>query len=117
MKKSERNSCASLLEYDFLTVQAERDGSYAYQLGSTAAFGPSEAINLPVWTLDGKTEFAHHLTFAFPSQLSKCAIVLAASLTNPGNILPSLRKWYRMVDEQIRAHYDKSAIEEGKQAR
>lgn len=116
MMKADRNAPGSVLEYSFLTVQPERDNRYAYQLGSTAAFGPSDAINLPVWTLDGKTEFAQHLKFAFPQQLTKCAIVLVASLDKPGNILPSLRKWYRVAEQEIQSFYDKKAIEEGKQA-
>uniref|UniRef100_A0A914D635 Dynein light intermediate chain n=1 Tax=Acrobeloides nanus TaxID=290746 RepID=A0A914D635_9BILA len=116
--KDDRSHNNSALEYNFMNIQVDyRDGSYAYQLASAAtAFGPSDSMNLPVWILDPKKEFAPLLRFAFPSQLSKCCIVLCASLTQPGHILPSLNKLYSIVSEQIKAFYDPKAIDEAKRA-
>ncbi|KAI1704398.1 dynein light intermediate chain (DLIC) domain-containing protein [Ditylenchus destructor] len=96
----DRPQFSSVLEYNYLTVQADQDDS----------------ANLPVWILDGKEELSPLLKFAFPPQLAKCAIVLCASLEQPGNILPALRKWNRVIDEQIKAHYPKEDIEQAKQA-
>lgn len=119
MSKDERPHHSSVLEYNFLNIQVDyRDGSYAYQLGSAAtALGPSDSMNLPVWILDGKKEFAPLLRFAFPPQLSKCCIVLCASLAQPGHILPALSKWYNAINEQIKLFYDQKAIDEARQAR
>lgn len=105
------------MEYNYLTVQAaDPDGSYAYQLGSTG-LGSSVSVNLPIWTLQGKEELAVLLKFAFPpQQLAKCAVVLCASLAQPGSILPSLRKWYLTIAEQIQQNYSQDEIEQAKEA-
>ena len=108
---------SSSLEYNYLTIHADPGGSYAYQLGSVTGLGPSECVNLPVWMLGGREELAPLLKFAFPDQLSKCVIVLSASLEFPGNILPALRKWYRLMEEQIKWQYPKEEIDQAKQAR
>ena len=117
LTNGERTNFNSVLEYNYLTVQAaDPDGSYAYQLGSTG-LGPSVSVNLPIWTLDGKEELAPLLKFAFPpQQLAKCAVVLCASLEQPGNILPSLRKWYLTLEEQIKETYSEDEIEQARQA-
>jgi dynein light intermediate chain 1 len=110
---------SSALEYSFLNIQSDyKDDSYAYQLGSSgaASFGPSDYVNLPVYLLNGRTQFAPLLKFAFPQQLNKCCIVLMASLLPPENILPSLEKWYKIIEEKINEIYDKAEIEAGKQA-
>lgn len=44
-------------------------------------------------------------------------MVLCASLEHPGNILPSLRKWYRTLEEQIKETYSEKEIEQSRQAR
>ncbi len=81
---------SSVLEYNYLKVHADPDGSYAYQLGSTSGLGPAESVNLPVWILGGKEELRPLLKFAFPPQLSKCVVLLCSSMQYPGNILPSV---------------------------
>lgn len=117
MTSSERQNNSSVLEYNYLTVHADPDGSYAYQLGSGTGLGPSDFVNLPLWTLDGKEELAPLLKFAFPPQLAKCVVVLCVSLEQPGNIMPSLQKWYRIVEDQVRTFYSREEIEQAKQAR
>jgi dynein light intermediate chain 1 len=119
MTKNERQSFSSALEYSFLNIQSDyKDDSYAYQLGSSgaAALGPSDYVNLPVYLLNGRTEFAPLLKFAFPKHLSKCCIVLMASLLPPENIIPSLEKWYKVIEEKIYETYDEKEIQAGKQA-
>uniref|UniRef100_A0A914QSD4 Dynein light intermediate chain n=1 Tax=Panagrolaimus davidi TaxID=227884 RepID=A0A914QSD4_9BILA len=119
MTKNERQSFSSALEYSFLNIQSDyKDDSYAYQLGSSgaAAFGPSDYVNLPVYLLNGRTEFAPLLKFAFPKHLSKCCIVLMASLLPPENIIPSLEKWYKVIEEKIYETYDEKEIQAGMQA-
>jgi dynein light intermediate chain 1 len=118
-KDEQQKTFSSALEYTFLNIQSDyKDDSYAYQLGSSVAatFGPSDYVNLPVYLLNGRTQFAPLLKFAFPQQLSKCCIVLMASLLPPENILPSLEKWYKIIDEKINEIYDKKEIEAGQQA-
>jgi len=117
MCRDERHHNSSALEYNFVNIQLDyRDGSYAYQLASAAnALGPADSMNLPVWSLDSKREFSPLLRFAFPPQLSKCCIVLCASLAQPGQILLSLTKWYSVVNEQIKAFYDPKVIAEARQ--
>uniref|UniRef100_A0A915EIB9 Dynein light intermediate chain n=1 Tax=Ditylenchus dipsaci TaxID=166011 RepID=A0A915EIB9_9BILA len=112
----DRQSFSSVLEYNYLTVQADPDASYGYQLAVGNGLGPSDSVNLPLWSLDGKEELAPLLKFAFPPQLAKCAVVICASLEQPGNILPALRKWYRIIEQQIKAHYPREDIEQAKQA-
>uniref|UniRef100_A0AC34FVL1 Dynein light intermediate chain n=1 Tax=Panagrolaimus sp. ES5 TaxID=591445 RepID=A0AC34FVL1_9BILA len=119
MTKKDRPSFSSALEYSFLNIQSDyKDDSYAYQLGSSgaAAFGPSDYVNLPVYLLNGRTEHAPLLKFAFPQHLNKCCIVLMASLIPPENILPSLEKWYKVIEEKINEIYDEKEIQAGKQA-
>lgn len=118
MCKDDRSDKNSALEYSFMNVQVDyRDGSYAYQLASAAnAFGPSDSMNLPIWILDSKKEFSPLLRFAFPAQLSKCCVVLCASLAQPGHILPSITNWYQIVNEQIKSYYDQKQIDEARQA-
>uniref|UniRef100_A0AC35FX05 Dynein light intermediate chain n=1 Tax=Panagrolaimus sp. PS1159 TaxID=55785 RepID=A0AC35FX05_9BILA len=119
MTKNERQSFSSALEYSFLNIQSDyKDDPYAYQLGSSgaAAFGPSDYVNLPVYLLNGRTEFAPLLKFVFPKHLSKCCIVLMASLLPPENIIPSLEKWYKVIEEKIYETYDEKEIQAGKQA-
>ena len=111
---------SSALEYSFLNIQSDyKDDSYAYQLGSSvaAAYGPSDYVNLPVYLLNGRTEFAPLLKFAFPQQLNKCCFVLMASLVPPENIIPSLEKWYKIIEENVKKTYDEKDIEAGKQQR
>lgn len=121
MTKNERPSFSSALEYSFLNIQSDfKDDGYAYQLGSTlgaATFGPTDYINLPVYLLNGRTEFSPLLKFTFPQSINKCCIVLMAALLPPENILPSLEKWYKIIDEKIKEIYDEKEIEAGKQAR
>lgn len=79
--------------------------------------GPTDIANLPVWVLDGKEEIAPLMKFSFPPNLAKCVVMLCASLEQPGNILPALRRWYRLLDEQIRQHYQPEDIVQARQAR
>uniref|UniRef100_A0AC35FM07 Dynein light intermediate chain n=1 Tax=Panagrolaimus sp. PS1159 TaxID=55785 RepID=A0AC35FM07_9BILA len=119
MTKNKRQSFSSALEYSFLNIQSDyKDDPYAYQLGSSgaAAFGPSDYVNLPVYLLNGRIGFAPLLKFAFPKHLSKCCIVLMASLLPPENIIPSLEEWYKVIEEKIYETYDEKEIQAGKQA-
>jgi len=109
----------SALEHNYIEVHADSGASYAYQLGGGVAnglLGPSDSATLAMWLLDGKQEFAELLQFAFPPQLSRCALILCASLEKPGNILPELRKWYRVFVEQISQYYKQDESEQSKQA-
>lgn len=100
-----------------MNIQVDCHGSYAYALSAATTFVPSDSMNLPVWILASRKEFSPLLRFAFPPQLSKCCVVLCASLAQSGAILTSLNKWYSVISEQIKSFYDPKAIEEAKQAR
>lgn len=85
--------------------------------GANGLLGPLDSANLPVWILDGNEEVAPLLKFTFPTNLAKCMVIISASLEQPGNILPAIRRWYRLLDEQIRQHYQPEEIVAARQAR
>ncbi|KAL3104653.1 hypothetical protein niasHT_022364 [Heterodera trifolii] len=119
LTRGERSGQSSVLEYNYLQIQADTDASYAYQLGGGAAsglLGPTDSTDLPLWILDGKDECAPLLRFTLPPSLSKCVVCLCASMEQPGNIMPALSKWYRLLDEQIRLHYQPEEIVQARQA-
>nr|CAD2201725.1 unnamed protein product [Meloidogyne enterolobii] len=112
-----RKPMNSVLEYNYLQIHADASASYVYQLGGGAngLLGPTESATLPVWILDGREEMAPMLKFAFPPSLAKCVVILCTSLEQPGNVLPTLRRWYRLLDEQIRQHYSADEIFQAQQ--
>uniref|UniRef100_A0A914I082 Dynein light intermediate chain n=1 Tax=Globodera rostochiensis TaxID=31243 RepID=A0A914I082_GLORO len=119
LTRGERPGLNSVLEYNYLQIQADTDASYAYQLGGGAAsglLGPTDSADLPLWLLDGKDECASLLRFVFPPTLAKCAVCVCASMEQPGNIMPALSQWYRLLDEQIRQHYQPEEIVQARQA-
>jgi hypothetical protein len=85
--------------------------------GAGSLLGPTDSASLPTWVLDGKDEVAPLLKFTFPQNLAKCIVMLCATLDQPGNIMPALRRWYRQLDDQIRQHYQPEEILAAKQAR
>uniref|UniRef100_A0A0N5AUL5 Dynein light intermediate chain n=1 Tax=Syphacia muris TaxID=451379 RepID=A0A0N5AUL5_9BILA len=118
LEKREVSERGSALEYHFINVHTDyRDASYAYQL-STAGSGvaPGESVTLPVWVLDGYEAFAPLTKFALTSALSRNVIVICASFSNFGSILPSLNKWADLISNQISSIFSSSAIAEGRQA-
>lgn len=95
------------------------DTSYPYQLGSIrdGLLGPTDSTVLSLWTLDGKPEVVPLLDFALPPSLDKCVLLLCASLDQPGNVLPELRKWYKLFAEYVGQKYSPEEIVRSKQSR
>lgn len=112
-----RRPMNSVLEYNYLQIHADASASYVYQLGGGASglLGPTDTATLPIWILDGREEMTPMLKFAFLPSLAKCVVILCASLEQPGNVLPTLRRWYRLLDEQIRQHYTADEIFQAQQ--
>ena len=82
-----------------------------------AGVAPGESVTLPVWVLDGYDAFAPLVKFSLTSSLSRTVVVLCASFSKPGSILPSLNKWANLIDCQIRSIFPSAAISEARQAR
>lgn len=115
---SDRTPCPSVLEYNYLTVHANEDNRQTYQLASAAAtFGTQDSMNLPVWILSGDESLGDLLEFAFPKQLSKCVLVLCASFSEPGKIISTLTKWYKLAEAQIQKFYSEDAISQARSER
>uniref|UniRef100_A0A183CP80 Dynein light intermediate chain n=1 Tax=Globodera pallida TaxID=36090 RepID=A0A183CP80_GLOPA len=83
---------------------------------ASGLLGPTDSADLPLWLLDGKDECASLLRFVFPPTLAKCAVCVCASMEQPGNIMPALSQWYRLLDEQIRQRYQPEEIVQARQA-
>lgn len=106
------NGCG--LEYHLLDVHLDfDDANYGFQLGGII---PGESEKLPVWVLQGNEAFAPLIKHALKPtiSLSRSVIVLCASLERPDAILPSLYKWTKLVDAQIRNIFDEKTITEAR---
>jgi len=87
---------SSVLEYNYLPVHFDDDKSSAH---------------LPVWILGGDESLAGLLEYSFPQRLSRCVLVLCASLAEPWKILPTLDKWYKIAEDQVRRFYTEDDIQ------
>ena len=118
MVNAERTPCASILEYNYLTVHANEDNRQTYQLTSAATtFGGQESTNIPVWIMCGNETQADLLEFALPKQLSKCILLLCASLAEPPRLIEQLNKWYKIAAAQIQHAYSEEAISQARSER
>lgn len=78
---------SSGLEYNFLDIRDE------YR---------EESTKLGVWILDGNVQFAKLLDFALAeTSIEDASCLLVASMGEPWNILKSLEKWIRVLEEHI----------------
>ncbi|VDN50831.1 unnamed protein product [Dracunculus medinensis] len=118
LEKREVSGRGSALEYHFLNVNTDyRDSSYAYQLSiAGGGVAPGESITLPVWVLDGDQAFAPLIKFALTNCLSRCVVVLCASILQPYSIIPTLNKWSKLLDSQIANIFDRGSIAEARKA-
>lgn len=57
------------------------------------------------------------MKFALTTPLSRNVIVICVSLQEPGTIVPTLKKWAKIIDTQIQNIFDKSAIADARKAR
>lgn len=120
MAGADRTPVPSILEHNFLTVHANEDNRQTYQLTSSAAlFGAHDSTNLPLWVWDGRAgdKFANLFEFVFPKQLTRCVLVLCASITHPEHVLESLERWYKVAEQAVKSHFSEEVVAEAKAAR